>query len=198
MLKLQYFGHLVQEPTHWKRSWCWERLKAKGDEGDRMKWLDDITDSMEMSLSKLWEIVKDREAWYVALHGITKSQRWLSDWTTRRVEQTRRKMINRSSPLWDLFLVQSFLSSIGEYRGNAWSAEHKIFWQVGKDTHILSSYSKTLLYCKPKSFILVFPHLSMHMENKILNYYQDLEKKESESVRGSTLVETTHPGQTPQ
>ena len=50
-------------------------MKAKGDEGDRMKWLDDITDSMEMSLSKLWEIVKDREAWYVALHGITKSQR---------------------------------------------------------------------------------------------------------------------------
>ena len=188
MLRLQYFGHLVRRANS---------LEKIGDEGDRMKWLDDITDSMEMSLSKLQEIVKDREAWHVTVHGITESQTWLSDWTkTRRVEQTRRKMIDRSSPLWDLFLVQAFLSSIGEYRGNAWSAEHKIFWQVGT-WMCVSSCSKTLLYCKPKSFILVFPHLSMHMENKILDCYQDLEKKENESVRGSTLVETAHPGQAP-
>ena len=100
----------------------------------RMRCLGDITNSTETSLSKLWEVVKDREAWHAAVHGITKSQTWLSDWTTtRRVEQTRRKMIDRSSPLWDLFLVQSFLSRISEYRGNTWSAEHKIFWQVGKD-----------------------------------------------------------------
>ena len=76
------FATWCKELTHWKRPWCWETLRAGIKGGDRRRWLDCIINSMDMSSVKLWVIVKDREAWGVAVHAIAKSQTHLSGWTT--------------------------------------------------------------------------------------------------------------------
>ena len=132
-LKLQYFGHLIPRADSLGKTLTLEKMEGRKRRGlQRMRWLDGIIDSMHVSFSKIQEIAKDRQVWRAAVHGVTKSQTWLSNWTATHFWGKMACVILLSLPytrvwtLWglELFLIplnpQPLVKSNTKYFMNVW------------------------------------------------------------------------------